>query len=85
MELVKDSTYMKNQPSLILMTTPPIRKLPKKNSSRDFLAGLEIIKAQGKESGWSDQMIAQQITHFANDWQGRRHSDLIKRHRKYEI
>jgi hypothetical protein len=55
------------------------------NSSRDFLAGLEIIKAQGKESKWSDQMIAQQITSFANDWQGRRHSDLIKRHNKYEV
>jgi len=55
------------------------------NSSRDFLAGLEIIKAQGKESKWSDQMIAQQITSFANDWQGRRQSDLIKRHNKYEV
>ena len=55
------------------------------NSSSDFLAGLEIIKSQGKESGWSDQMIAQQITSFANDWQGRRESDLLKRHRKYEI
>lgn len=55
------------------------------NSSSDFLAGLEIIKAQGKESGWSDLMIAQQITHFAKDWQGRRESDLLKRHRNYEI
>ncbi len=61
-----------------------MRTLPMMNSSRDFLAGLEIIKAQGKESKWSDQMIAQQITSFANDWQGRRQSDLIKRHR-YEV
>jgi hypothetical protein len=66
------------------MTTTPLRTLPMLNSSRDFLAGLEIIKSQGKESGWSDQMIAQQITSFANDWQGRRHSDLIKRHNRYE-
>lgn len=66
------------------MTTTPLRTLPMMNSSRDFLAGLEIIKAQGKESKWSDEMIAQQITSFARDWQGRRESDLIKRHKRYE-
>ena len=53
------------------------------NSSKDFLAGLEMIKETGKQAGWSDQMIAQQITSFAKDWQARRESDLIKRHSKH--
>jgi len=49
------------------------------NTSKDFLAGLEIIKQTGKQADWSDHMIAQQITSFANDWQARRHSDSLKR------
>ena len=49
------------------------------NTSKDFLAGLEIIKQTGKDANWSDYMIAQQITSFANDWQARRHSDTLKR------
>ena len=53
------------------------------NSSKDFLAGLEMIKETGAKAGWSDQMIAQQITSFANDWQARRHSDGLKRHSKH--
>ena len=53
------------------------------NSSKDFLAGLEMIKDTGAKAGWSDEMIAQQITSFANDWQARRHSDSLKRHQKH--
>ena len=53
------------------------------NSSKDFLAGLEIIKETGANAGWSDEMIAQKIRSFANDWQARRDSDLIKRHPKH--
>ena len=49
------------------------------NTSKDFLAGLEMIKETGKQADWSDQMISQQITKFANDWQARRHSDTLKR------
>ena len=49
------------------------------NTSKDFLAGLENIKQTGKDANWSDLMIAQQITSFANDWQARRHSDTLKR------
>ena len=49
------------------------------NTSKDFLAGLEMIKETGKQAKWSDHMIAQQITSFANDWQARRHSDTLKR------
>jgi hypothetical protein len=52
------------------------------NTSKDFLAGLEIIKQTGKDANWSDHMIAQQITSFANDWQARRHSDTLKRTNK---
>ena len=52
------------------------------NSSKDFLAGLEMIKEIGAKAGWSDQMIAQQITSFANDWQARRHSETLKRTNK---
>ena len=53
------------------------------NSSKDFLAGLEMIKNAGLKAGWSDQMVAQQIQSFAKDWQSRRESDLIKRHPKH--
>ena len=53
------------------------------NSSKDFLAGLEMIKDTGAKAGWSDEMIAQKIRSFANDWQARRESDLIKRHPKH--
>jgi len=53
------------------------------NSSRDFLAGIDMIKSTGSQAGWSDQMIAQQIQSFANDWKHRRESDLNKRHSKH--
>lgn len=59
-------------------------RLPTMNSSNDFLTAIEIIKSQGKESNWSELMIAQQISAFAQDWQGRRESDLLRRHRNYE-
>ena len=49
------------------------------NSSKDFLNGIELIKQTGKDAGWSDEMIVQQIRSFAADWQARRHSDLLKR------
>ena len=52
------------------------------NSSKDFLAGLEMIKETGKQANWSELMISQQIQSFAKDWQARRESDLIKRHPK---
>ena len=53
------------------------------NSSKDFLAGIDMIKSTGSQAGWSDQMIAQQIQSFATDWQARRHSDSLKRHSKH--
>ncbi len=55
------------------------------NRSTDFLAGLEIIKEAAQQYKWSDEKLNQTIRSFAQDWQGRRESDLLKRHRKYEI
>jgi len=52
------------------------------NRSTDFLAGLEIIKETAQEAKWSDEKLKQTITSFAQDWQGRRHSDLLKRHER---
>ena len=54
------------------------------NRSTDFLAGVEIIKDAAKQFNWTDEKLNETITSFAQDWQGRRHSDLIKRHNKYE-
>jgi len=59
-----------------------MRKLPMLNRSTDFLAGLEIIKETAQEAKWSDEKLKQTITSFAQDWQGRRHSDLLKRHER---
>lgn len=56
-----------------------MRKLPMLNRSTDFLAGLEIIKEAAQKSNWTDEKLNQAITTFAQDWQGRRHSDLLKR------
>ena len=50
------------------------------NSSKDLLNGIELIKQTGKDAGWSDEMIVQHIRSYLSDWQGRRHSDLLKRH-----
>ena len=50
------------------------------NSSKDFLAGIEMIKSLANDKGWSDERTAKQIQSFAEDWKDRRHSDLIKRH-----
>ncbi len=52
------------------------------NKSNDFIAGLEILKAVAKEKEWSDELLASKIRQFAEDWQHRRHSDLLKRHGK---
>jgi len=62
-----------------------MRKLPMMNRSTDFLAGLEIIKETAQEAKWSDEQLKQTITSFAQDWQDRRHSDLLKRQVKNEV
>ena len=62
-----------------------MRTLPMMNRSTDFLAGLEIIKEAAQQYKWTDEKLNQTINSFAQDWQGRRESDLLKRHRKYEI
>ncbi len=56
-----------------------MRTLPMMNRSTDFLAGLEIIKEAAQQYKWSDEKLNQTITSFAQDWQDRRHSDLLKR------
>ena len=56
-----------------------MRNLPMMNKSTDFLAGVEIIKDAAKQFNWTDEKLQQTIRSFAQDWQGRRHSDLLKR------